>query len=246
MQNRVKQIRIALVAAMSGVALLMLARSAEAGEAKDGLALAVVYDTSGSMQETVKSSAGTDTPKWIIANRSLAAMIRRLEMAQQGNGTGAPLRIEAGLVIFSGDRSKPAVPWGAFNPAEVRAWLQEFSKPTGSTPLGEALQMAGKMVLDSPMTRKHIVVLTDGENTRGVHPATVLPELIKKAEKAGTSVFVHFVAFDVNTKVFARLKEQGATLVGAANEKELQDQLDFILEEKILLEAEPPHRQNKN
>ena len=48
-----------------------------------------------------------------------------------------------------------------------------------------------------------------------------------------------FVAFDVNANVFAPLKKLGVTVVGAADEKQLKSQLEFILEEKILLEKEP-------
>ena len=38
--------------------------------------------------------------------------------------------------------------------------------------------------------------------------------------------------------VFAPLKRQGATVVAAADEKQLNQQLDFVLEEKILLEKD--------
>jgi hypothetical protein len=66
----------------------------------------------------------------------------------------------------------------------------------------------------------------------------VLPGLLRDAEKKGSILFTHFVAFDVAASVFAPLKKQGATVVGAADEKELNGQLDFILEEKILLEKD--------
>jgi hypothetical protein len=46
------------------------------------------------------------------------------------------------------------------------------------------------------------------------------------------------VAFDVNAKVFDSVKKLGATVVGAADEKQLNSQLDFILQHKILLEEE--------
>jgi len=48
------------------------------------------------------------------------------------------------------------------------------------------------------------------------------------------------VAFDVDAKVFAAVKKQGATVVGAADEKQLDAQLQFILQKKILLEEEEP------
>ena len=49
---------------------------------------------------------------------------------------------------------------------------------------------------------------------------------------------VHFVAFNAAAKEFNGVKKLGATVVGAADEKQLDTQLDFILQKKILLEDE--------
>ena len=53
---------------------------------------------------------------------------------------------------------------------------------------------------------------------------------------------VHFVAFDTNAKVFDPVKKLGATVVSASDEKQLNTQLEFILQRKILLEEEEPVR----
>ena len=37
--------------------------------ADEGVALAIVYDTSGSMSETVRDKNGSATPKYVIANK---------------------------------------------------------------------------------------------------------------------------------------------------------------------------------
>ena len=46
----------------------------------------------------------------------------------------------------------------------------------------------------------------------------------------------------MNANVFSGVKKQGATVVGAADEAQLNAQLEFILQRKILLEEEeaPP------
>jgi hypothetical protein len=44
----------------------------------------------------------------------------------------------------------------------------------------------------------------------------------------------------VAAKVFDPVKKLGATVVGAADEKQLNTQLDYILQKKILLEEEDP------
>jgi hypothetical protein len=67
-----------------------------------------------------------------------------------------------------------------------------------------------------------------------------MPRLKQQAAQKETSLSVHFIAFDVDAKVFAGVKKLGATVVGAANEAQLNTQLEFILEKKILLEEEEP------
>src|SRR5260370_1342476 len=80
-------------------------------------------------------------------------------------------------------------------------------------------------VLDSQLPHKHVLVITDGINTAGPSPASVLPKLKHQAQDKLTSLSVHFVAFDVDAKVFDTVKRQGATVVGAANENQLNTQL---------------------
>jgi hypothetical protein len=90
------------------------------------------------------------------------------------------------------------------------------------------------------LSRKHILVITDGVNTTGPLPTAVLPGLKRQAELNKTTLSVHFVAFDVAATLFDPLKKLGVTVVGAADEKQLNAQLGFILQNKILLENEDP------
>ena len=87
-----------------------------------------------------------------------------------------------------------------------------------------------------------MLVITDGINTAGPDPASVMPRLMQLAEQKRTTLSVHFVAFDVNAKVFEGVKKLGATVVSAADEAQLNRQLEFILQKKILLEDEEPPR----
>ena len=91
-------------------------------------------------------------------------------------------------------------------------------------------------MLDSPQPRKHVLIITDGMNTVGPDPEAILPSVNKAADKKQTTVFVHFIAFDVKASVFNGVKRQGASVASAADEKELNSQLDFILQNQILLE----------
>jgi len=202
----------------------------------DGVAIAIVYDTSGSMKDNVPNEAGQPTPKYVIANRALQEVTHQIA-AFATNGP-APRRVDAGLFVFNDSSARPAVRFGAFDPAAFEQWARTFRSPNGNTPLGNALTTATEAVLTSPLSRKHVLILTDGENTAGPTPAAVLPTLKKRVEQTGKSLSVHFVAFDVAARVFDGVKKQGATVVSAANEKQLNSQLEFILQHKILLEDE--------
>ena len=207
---------------------------------EDGVALAIVYDTSGSMKETVRDSNGQPAPKYVIANRALIAIAKQIQTFATNNSAGTPRKIHAGLFVFSEGGAREAIPFGPFDPAVIQDWASHFAAPSGNTPLGNALNIAGRRVLASPLSRKHVLIITDGMNTAGPEPAAVLPRLKQLAEQNHSSLAVHFVAFDVDAKVFAPVKKLGATVVGAADEKQLNTQLQFILQRKSLLEEEEP------
>ncbi len=213
---------------------------------RDGVALAIVFDTSGSMNEPVADKDGKQSPKYVIAARALegiAARIQTFATNKVAGGTGEARAVYAGLYVFSGDGVRPEIPFGPFNQTTFQNFARRFSNPSGSTPLGRALTEASTTVLSSGLTRKHVLIITDGNNTSGPTPASVFPGLKKQAEAKQTGLSVHFVAFDVDAKVFSGVKKLGATVVGASDEKQLNEQLEFILEKKILLEDEEPPKQ---
>ena len=205
---------------------------------EEGVALAIIYDTSGSMRDPVADQSGGAAPKYVIANRALKAVANQIQAFATNRGSAGPRKIYTGLFTFSGEHANVAIPIKPFDGEELRNWAAHFSSPSGNTPLGNTLTEAVRAVLNTHLTRKHVLVITDGINTAGPPPATVLPKVKQRATQQGTSLSVHFVAFDVDAKVFAPLKKQGATVVAAADEKQLNSQLQFILQQKILLEDE--------
>ena len=207
---------------------------------EEGVAVAIVYDTSGSMKEPVKDASGRSSPKYIIANRALVAIANRIQTFATNNAAGGPRKLHAGLYVFQKEGPHAALPFGPFNAAAFTAWARGFSTPAGGTPLGNTLSAAGHAALNSGLTRKHVLVITDGVNTVGPTPAVTLAKLQQEAQKNSTSVSVHFVAFDVDAGVFDGVKKLGATVVAASNENQLNTQLEFILQKKILLEDEEP------
>lgn len=206
----------------------------------DGVALAIVYDTSGSMKEAVRTTDGRSAPKWIIGNRALEQIVSRVE--HFATNATPPKTIHAGLYVFRGTGAAEAVKFGPFQPQAMRDWVKSYRGPDSGTPLGVTIETASRALMNSKFTAKHILVVTDGINTAGPDPVVVVPKINKASESKGSPIFIHFVAFDIDAKVFAPLKKLGVTVVGAADEKQLGQQLEFILEEKILLEKEAPKK----
>jgi hypothetical protein len=228
------------LAVLTAVAGLATSPASVKAAEEEGVALAIVYDTSGSMQEPVRNKNGQFTPKYVIANHALVEIVRQIQSFSTNSAAGVPRKIEAGLFVFNSPGAREAVKFGPFDAPALENWARHFASPSGNTPLGNALNTAAQAVLKSPLSRKHVLVITDGINTAGPAPASVLPRLKQQAEQQHQTLSTHFVAFDVDAKVFDPVKKFGATVVGAADEKQLNSQLEFILQKKILLEDEEP------
>jgi hypothetical protein len=227
------------LAVMTALVALEQGTTCRAAE-EDGVALAIIYDTSGSMHDSVRDSTGRMSPKYVIANRALTAVAKHLQAYATSSTGGTARRVDAGLFVFSGNTAKQAVKFGPFDAAALEDFARKFSSPNGNTPLGNALNVASRTVLNSPLSRKHVLVITDGLNTEGPTPEAVMPSVKRQAEEKHSTLSVHFVAFDVAAQQFAPIKKLGATVVGAADEKQLNTQLEYILQRKILLEEEEP------
>lgn len=239
MHSRSTTLRPTLRAFFALATTVLLANSPLTSRAadEDGVALAIVYDTSGSMKDPVRTAEGKPAAKWIIGNRAVEQIVSRIE--RFATNATPPKTIHAGLYVFRGTGAAEAVKFGPFAPQAMRDWVKSYRGPDSGTPLGVTIETASRALMNSKFTAKHILVVTDGINTAGPDPVVVVPKINKASESRGSPIFIHFVAFDIDAKVFAPLKKLGVTVVGAADEKQLGQQLEFILEEKILLEKEP-------
>ena len=234
--KRTQMKNVPLVAVLFAVVIAALV--SQRATAEEGVAVAIIYDTSGSMKDPVKDQSGRQSPKYVIANRALIAIAKQIQTFATNSTGGGPRKIEAGVFVFDKNSAREAVKFGAFDESAIESFANGFSNPTGNTPLGNALTVASRAVFKSPLNHKHILVITDGMNTAGPKPEEVLPKLKEQALQKGTALSTHFVAFDVDAKVFAPVKKLDATVVAAADEKQLDTQLQFILQRKILLEEE--------
>jgi len=208
----------------------------------EGVAVEIVYDTSGSMGEKVLNSKGDPEPKYLIANRAILQVLYRLEDYSKSNPSKT---IEVGLITFNNGDPKEVGHYsnngvGKFTAYGIRKTILDFDNPGGGTPLGLSIDLAGDILLRSPLTHKHILMVTDGQNTVGPSPEAMLVDLQKKCKLRAEAIDTHMIGLDVSRGSFNAVKPLVATLVEASNEKQLGTQFDFILKQKILLEDEEP------
>ena len=123
--------------------------AAAAAESEGGVALAIVYDCSGSMKESVRDANGKRTPKYKIANRALEKIARQLQEFTAKASGDSPRKLQAGLFAFDGSGTREVVKFGPFNPDPIIAWARKFDRPGSGTPLGQAMETAVNTVLRS-------------------------------------------------------------------------------------------------
>lgn len=198
-----------------------------------GIAVSIVYDGSGSMAYTVPGLNQQPTPKYQIANQAVASILRQLAAFSQQKH----VELQAGLVYFAAGKIHPALALTNLTSASEAAlteWTTHFRTPSGGTPLGLAIRAAREQLETSACPHKHILVITDGESNSGVAPDRVVQEI----RASGNPVGIYFVAFDINASVFDPVKAQGATVVSASDAIQLNAEINHLLGQKILLEAE--------
>ncbi len=201
-----------------------------ADDAKDGIAALVVMDVSGSMADPVQQGG---RPKIEIARRSALALIQQFADYATAH-PGEPVLV--GLYEFSGvsgEDTREVIPLSPADPQRAQDALAGM-RARGGTPIGDAM-IEGKRVLDrSGLTRRHLLVVTDGENTDGREPEDVMAALSRRPPEERPSVY--FVAFDIAANRFDSVRDAGGLVLAAGNERELNDTLSSLLTGKILVE----------
>jgi Mg-chelatase subunit ChlD len=203
-------------------------------ESRDGLAAAILIDVSGSMAASVGGREGRSEPKIDIARRAA------LDLVNQFAGYAKDHKdepVQLALFEFSRRSGEPdcrtILQMAAPDRDQAAAALQRL-RADGGTPIGQAMIVAKRALDDTGLTRRHLLVVTDGENTDGVAPDRVATAIGKRPEAERPSIY--FVAFDVEASRFTRVRDAGGLVLSAANARELNDTLDRLLRGKILVE----------
>ena len=207
---------------------------ASAVSAREGLAAAILIDVSGSMNDEVEGEGGRDEPKIAIARRAASDLVDQFARYAEEHKDETVL---LGIYEFSERRGeadcRPVLPMAPPDRESARTALQRM-RPDGGTPIGSAM-VTGKRELDATgLTRRHLLVVTDGENTDGYDPDDVAAAIARRPEAERPSIY--FVAFDIAASRFNGVKDAGALLLSASNARELNDTLDTLLRGKILIE----------
>lgn len=203
-------------------------------EAREGLAAAIAIDVSGSMAERVKASDGSRQAKIEIARSAALDLVNQFA-AYAREHPDEPVQ----LAIYEFSRrsgaadARPVIEMGTPDRDKAAEAIAKLTAD-GGTPIGQAMIIA-KLALDrTGLSRRHLLVVTDGENTDGVKPGPVTVAINKRPEAERPAIY--FVAFDVEASRFSGVKDAGGLVLSAANAKELNDTLDMLVQGKMLIE----------
>lgn len=211
-----------------------LAAPPDGAAPRDGIAAVVLMDVSGSMADSVPDASGSPRPKIDIAREAARTLVGQFA-AYAASHADEPVHI--GLLEFSQrppSAAREVIPLSPADPARAAEALAKL-RPEGGTPIGEALIAAIHVLDRSGLTRRHLLVVTDGENTDGREPEDVMRAVARRSAWGRLSVY--FVAFDVASSRFNAVRESGGLVLAAANAKELDETLGALLTGEILVEG---------
>lgn len=210
---------------------------------QEGIAAAILIDTSGSMRETVVDADGLSKPKIMIARRAAMDCLRQFEEFTRNN---PDRRVLVGVYEFSSrDHNSSCRTVVNIEPPDTAKALNAINSinPAGGTPIGNAMLQAKRDLDVTGMSRRHMLVITDGENNRGYDPGDVANAISLLPDVERTAIY--FVAFDIGADHFNAVKEAGGLVLTASSGGDLKQTLDFVLTGKILVEQPVAPASNK-
>ena len=211
---------------------------------QEGIAAAILLDTTGSMEEAVKGADNQPKPKIKIAQQALMNVLQQFSAFAAKN---PDKKLVVGVYEFSKRAGVPScrqiVKMGSPDVSAAKSAINSLV-PSGGTPIGEAMITAKRDLDATGFTHRHMLVISDGENNLGYLPGDVAKVISQEPQPDRAAIY--FIAFDVGAEAFEPVKEAGGLVLAADGEQQLADTLDFIMTGKILVEqpeapARPPH-----
>ncbi len=203
---------------------------------QEGTAVAILLDTTGSMKDPVPGLDRQPKPKIEVAKRALLDLLEKFSAFARKN---PDKKLLVGIYEFSSRKGlpscRPVVKLGPPDLAAARSGINSVV-PDGTTPIGDAM-IAAKRDLDATgLSSRHLLVITDGENTIGYMPGDVAKVIAEEPKADQASIY--FIAFDVGAELFDAVKAAGGLVMSADSETQLAQTLDAVLTGKILVQ--PP------
>jgi Mg-chelatase subunit ChlD len=187
------------------------------------------------MAQPVADHSGRQRAKHEIARDALKHIV---DVTENWHRQHQEKTLFLGIVNFSGVTAT-VLPMGAFDAASAQQSLTRIPAPAGGTAIGLALEEGFKALYATGCIRKHLVCITDGENTVSTPPDLMARQL--HAQTKG-EVELHFVAFDTSARHFGFLKQVGGS-VDEADGAQLEHRLVELYEKRILVEAMPAEKE---
>jgi Mg-chelatase subunit ChlD len=195
-------------------------------------AVIVLLDTSKSMSGSMPRSNGLRSSKMAVARDALNQVV---DDTADWMKSHPDHELRMGILTFSNQIREVLKP-ARFQHDAVRQAVLRVDRPYGGTAIGRALEAGVRRLCATGCVRKHIVCITDGENTVGPSPDRIAGLL---HAKTGGEVQLHFVAFDTSAEQFAFLKDVNGQVVQANDAQQLSTRLSSIYKREILAEAMP-------
>ena len=195
---------------------------------KEGLAVELILDASGSMNGILGSDTKMNIAKSLLQDLAVQwAALKQPKISFALRVFGAATPLEANQC----DDSQLLIPLGPIDPKTIQKKLSEM-EAKGSSPLAYALEKAGED-LSAQNEDRVIILLTDGKETCQQDPCSAARQLYEGNFK----IVTHVVAFDVDQADEAPLKctaqaGKGVFLLARTRE-ELASALDEALRSTV-------------
>ena len=200
-------------------------------EERPGLAAVVLIDVSGSMEQRIR---GERTQKIEVARRSALDLVDQfVRYAADHPKETVQLSVAEFSARDGQDDVRVVIPMGAPDLERARTAIAAM-RADGGTPIGSAVIHAKRALDATGLARRHLLVVTDGENTTGEDPEDVVAAIGRRPELERPSVY--FVAFDVDASRFDDVRSAGGLVLAAGSGKALGETLDSLLRGRILIE----------
>lgn len=192
------------------------------GTPEPGVAVALVVDTSGSMEGTRVASV----------RRVLQATIREQLRVYDVMSVGT---LDVAIIQFgrAADTIETPVPMGRFDESGFNAAVGHVHAEGENTPLGEALAVAYREIERANRSSEHIFILTDGESNGELPPATVLTAI---RQRLGDSLGIHLIGFQSQRGFYQAFEAAGSQVLMADDEAALRAACERVFQ--VILERE--------